>query len=129
MIGSSSPSSTSILVADDDEDHRYVLRYLLEREGFSVSEAGDGDAVLAFMEARTPALIILDSLLPRRTGFECLRTIKSDPRFRGVPVMICSGRGDLPYVLQCSEAGAAGFLHKPVAAENLIDRIRHALRG
>lgn len=116
-----------VLVADDEKGHRKVMRKLLEAGGFEVEEAEDGDIAIEKLRTFAPRLVILDSMLPCRPGIECLRAIKASPETRHIPVMICSARGDIGYVLECAESGAAGYIHKPFDAEGFADRVRRAM--
>lgn len=118
-----------ILIADDDVDHCLAMRSILELAGHVVVEAHDGQTALDKLAAEQPDLVIFDSMLPQKTGLECLQFIKSHPALENIPVLICSGKGDLDYVLACSEAGAEGFVHKPYEPDDLRNRVRNILRS
>ena len=128
-MNATAKQTARILIADDDRDHCLAVRAILEHDGHQVFEAHDGQSAIDKVLEERPDLVILDSLLPNKPGLECLRFIKTHPELQSLPVLICSGKGDLEYVLECSEAGACGFVHKPYEPYVLSDRVLKTLRG
>ena len=85
-----------ILVVDDDPDLRELLRRTLEREGYTVLEAGDGRAALVRIEERLPGLILLDLMMPDMNGFELLTELGARPEWRGIPVVVVTAKDLTP---------------------------------
>ena len=118
-----------VLIADDNLAHCKVMHKILEREGYEVEEAHNGEsALLAFDEWR-PDLVILDSMLPQKCGLKCLHYIRGNPRKAEVRVVMCSAKTDIDYVMTCLEAGAGGFIFKPFEANRFSRRIKHILEA
>lgn len=122
-------SPITLLIADDDRDHCYATKSILEASGYRILLAHDGETTLEKVFHLHPRLVMLDSMLPQKPGLDCLRAIRRHPSAQSLPVIMCSGKGDLDYVLECTEAGADGFLHKPFDAEDLVVRIDRVLRA
>ncbi len=118
-----------VLIADDNTAHCSIMRRLLEKDGYIVSEAHSGEIAVQFFEEWKPDIVVLDSMLPQKCGLECLLHIRSHPRQNEVKVVMCSAKTDIDYVLSCLEAGADGFIFKPFEAERFQRRIRHIARG
>lgn len=118
-----------VLVADDNGNHRNIMRLLLEKEGFIVAEAHSGEGAVHAFEEWAPDIVVLDSMLPQKCGMDCLLYIRNHPRQREVKVVMCSAKTDIDYVLACLEAGADGFIFKPFDAERFQRRIRHIVSG
>ncbi len=83
-----------ILVADDDPDLREIIRLTLQRDGYDVIEAADGEQAVARAIDSAPSLILLDMMMPGVDGFDTCRRLKSDRRTFSVPVIFISGQGD-----------------------------------
>jgi two-component system phosphate regulon response regulator PhoB len=114
-----------ILVVDDDEESRALVRVALEREGFSVLEAGDGAEALEVVTKETPDLVVLDVNLPTMGGFDVLSRLRL---VHSVPVIMVTGRdGETDRVLGL-ELGADDYVVKPFAARELTSRVRAILR-
>jgi DNA-binding response OmpR family regulator len=114
-----------VLVVDDDEVVRSLVRDGLEREGFAVRDVGDGASALAELAGDAPSLVILDVNLPERGGFEVLSAIRSASR---VPVILLTGRvSEIDRVLGL-ELGADDYVVKPFSTRELAARVRAVLR-
>ena len=118
----------AVLVVDDVKANRELLDGLLERLGYEVREAADGQAALAALELAEPDLVLLDIEMPKIDGLEVCRRIKSDPRRRLVPVVLITARTDRATRLAGLEAGADDFLTKPFDAQELLIRTKVLLR-
>jgi CheY-like chemotaxis protein len=96
----------SILLVDDDEVSRHVVRKMIERDGHQVEEAGDGEAALAAMDAGLlPDCIVLDLMMPRVGGVDVLRRMRSDARWQQIPVLLMTSLDDGPEVDQARTMG------------------------
>lgn len=112
---------------DDDTELRSVVRSALEREGFAVEEAGDGDVALTKIAALSPELVVLDLCLPSVGGLEVLRAIGSTARTTP-PVIALTGLGDETDRIVGLELGADDYVVKPFSPRELVARVRSVLR-
>ena len=117
-----------ILLVDDDPAFRLVTAASLREAGFVVEEATNGNDALAAIAADPPELILLDALMEDIDGFEICTRIQQDPETRQIPVLMVTGLDDIDSVHKAFQAGAAGFITKPVNYPVLIHRIRFQLR-
>jgi DNA-binding NtrC family response regulator len=116
----------SLLVVDDQESVRMMLRACLESEGHSVTTAADGKEALRLFEAEDPDLVLLDLGLPDLTGFEVLEEIRR--RRSNAAVVIVTAQSDVRSAVEAMKRGAADFLPKPVHAEHLSILVQRVLR-
>jgi two-component system, OmpR family, KDP operon response regulator KdpE len=114
-----------VLVADDDPLIQRLVRTHLDRAGFRVLMAGDGEEALDVAAVEQPDLIVLDLMLPKLDGFEVCRRIRE---FSLVPVVMLTARGEQVDKLKGFEAGADDYLTKPFAPPELLARVRAVLR-
>ena len=120
--------SKHILVVEDQEDNRQILRDLLGNAGYELTEAENGAQALAAVAARRPDLILMDIQLPVLDGYEATRRIKSDPALRSIPIIAVTS-----YALGGDEdkgraAGCDAYVTKPYSPRQLLARIRELLR-
>jgi two-component system cell cycle response regulator DivK len=116
-----------ILVVEDQEDNRQILRDLLGSVGFEMLEATDGEAALAVAAAHRPDLILMDIQLPTLDGYEATRRIKADATLRDIPVIVVTS-----YALSGDEdkaraAGCDDYVTKPYSPRALLAKIRDHL--
>jgi DNA-binding response OmpR family regulator len=123
-----SPAKPRILVVDDEPDLIAVLRMGLQMEGFEVLEAADGAEGLRRAREDKPDLVVLDLMLPKMDGYQVCRSLKFDPRYKNLPILILSARpGDQDRRLAL-EMGADDFIRKPYDLKDLVSRIRGRLK-
>ena len=118
-----------ILIADDKATSRELLRTVLERQGYAISEAADGEEALQKALAETPDLILLDLQMPRRTGYEVLGELRKDPRHAELPIIAITAsamQGDRERALA---AGFTAYLAKPVPLIHLREEVHRLLQG
>ncbi|MBK3660055.1 response regulator transcription factor [Bradyrhizobium diazoefficiens] len=120
-----SAAPIKVLVIDDEPPIRKLLRMGLSTQGYEILEASNGKTALEKL-AEEPALIILDLGLPDIQGHELLRTIRA--RNEGVPIVVLSSRGDEAGKVQALDLGADDYLTKPFGMDELLARLRAALR-
>ena len=121
-------SVQSILVVEDEAPLVTLLRYNLEREGFSVFEAQDGDEALNQARERKPDLVLLDWMLPLVSGIEVCRQLRRHPETRAIPIVMLTARGEQGDKLRAFDNGADDYVSKPFSPAELIARIRAVLR-
>ncbi len=117
-----------ILLVDDEPDLLAMVQYNLAREGFEVIHARDGVEALAQAEAEGPDLIVLDLMMPRMDGMETCRHLRSKPRFKHLPILMLTARGEESYQIQGLDLGADDYVQKPISPRVLLSRIRALLR-
>jgi two-component system, OmpR family, response regulator ResD len=114
-----------VLVVDDEPMVREVLSRYLERDGFEVESAADGELALQAFEARRPDLVLLDLMLPRVDGFEVFRRIRAHGQS---PVIMITARGDVTDRIVGLETGADDYVSKPFSPAEVVARVRAVLR-
>ena len=116
-----------ILCADDDEDILSLVSLRLERAGFRVVQAADGDAALEALRSERPALAVLDVMMPKQTGYEVLAALRADPALAGLKVILLSARVQEADVERGMDAGADAYLAKPFKAGDLLAKVQELL--
>jgi CheY-like chemotaxis protein len=116
-----------VLVVDDDEDNREMLRRRLEREGYDSVCVSDGKRALESLASGGFDLMLLDVLMPDMDGHEVLARVKGSPDTRDIPVIMISALDDMPSIVKCIERGAEDFLPKPFDPVLLRARISSSL--
>ncbi len=116
-----------ILCADDDEDILSLVSLRLERAGFRVIKAADGEAALEALRAHTPILAVLDVMMPKRTGYEVLAAVRADQALAGLKVLLLSARVQESDVERGIDAGADAYLAKPFKAGELVAKVQELL--
>lgn len=116
-----------ILVVDDQDFNRMLLRDLLERDNHLITEAADGIEALEALRAAPYDLVLLDLMMPRMTGHEALQAIKADPALHDIPVIMVSANDELDNVVGCIQDGAEDYLPKPINVVLLGARVRASL--
>ncbi|HLM16241.1 MAG TPA: response regulator transcription factor [Acidimicrobiia bacterium] len=119
------PEAPLILVVDDEQSYRDALRIALEREGFRVEVAGDGAEAIARFDAVRPALVLLDVMLPRISGVDVCREIRTRSQ---VPIIMVTARNAEIDAVVGLEVGADDYVTKPFRLRELVARVRAALR-
>ena len=125
--GGSGDRGICVLLVDDEDDLRRVMRDLLEREGFTVQEARDGVQALDEVDRHAPDIIVLDLNLPGLDGYGVLSHLRSRPATRDIPVIVLTAKGDEENEVKVFELGAADFLSKPFRARALAARLEAVL--
>ncbi len=117
-----------VLVVEDDEMTRTYLVRVLRIEGHDVSSAVDGADALEQIAAGAPDLVLLDVAMPGVNGIEVCRRLKADPSTEPIPILILSGLTDRDSRIRGVAVGANDYLTKPIDREDLVLRVRNALR-
>lgn len=113
----------TVLLVDDEDSLRMVMKDLLERDGWSVREAADGVQALDAVDRHAPDVILLDLNLPGLDGYSVLEKLRSRPATRDVPIIVLTAKGDEDNEVRVLEAGANDFLTKPFRARALSARL------
>jgi len=116
-----------ILVADDNEEMRLYLRHILNREGFKVLDAVDGEQALLMFQEAGPDLVLLDGVMPKMDGFTVCEKIRALPEGRKVPIIMVTALDDSKSVDLAFEALASEYITKPVHWNFLLQRVQHLL--
>ena len=116
-----------VLLVDDEDQLRRVMRDLLERQGFTIIEARDGAEALTEIDRSAPDLVILDLNLPGVDGYTVLSQVRSREATRNLPVIVLTAKGDEDNEVRVLELGADDFLTKPFRARALAARLESLL--
>jgi len=121
-------AAAHILVVEDEDALATLLHYNLEREGYHVALAGDGEEALIQADERAPDLVLLDWMLPKVSGIEVCRRLRSRPATRNVPIIMLTARGEEGDRVRGLDTGADDYVTKPFAMSELSARVRAVLR-
>ena len=116
-----------VLVADDDPDILALVRFRLERDGYEVLSAPDGEAALDLALARTPDLAVLDVMMPRLDGYEVTRRLREYGPTTSIPIILLTARVQEPDLERGFDAGADDYVTKPFSPQALGERVQAAL--
>ena len=114
----------NILVVDDSKTELHHLSDLLGKRGFKVRTAENGDEAMRRLAEEKPDLILMDVVMPGQNGFQLTRAITRDPRFTGVPVIMCTSKNQETDKVWGMRQGARDYIVKPVNADELLAKIR-----
>jgi two-component system phosphate regulon response regulator PhoB len=121
-------SKPLVMLVEDEAALITMLRYNMEKEGFRVCEAMDGEEALTLLAERNPDLVVLDWMLPIMSGIEVCRQIRRKPRTRDLPVIMLTARGEEGDKVRGLNTGADDYLTKPFSLPELMARVRALLR-
>jgi CheY-like chemotaxis protein len=116
-----------ILIAEDERDIRDLVAFTLRFAGHEVFAASNGEEAVELAPKVNPDLIIMDVRMPRMTGYEACKVMKSDPSLRDIPVVFLTARGQESEIKQGLEVGAEEYLLKPFAPDQLTSRVKEIL--
>jgi len=116
-----------VLIVDDEPNIVLSLEFLMQREGYQVATAADGEAAMEALAAQAPDLVILDIMLPKMNGFEVCRRIRGDPRWKGVRILILTARGRETEVSKGLGLGADLYVTKPFSTKELMAQVKGLL--
>lgn len=116
-----------VLVADDDSLIRELVQFRLERSGYAVVTAEDGDEALRLARERLPDLVVLDVMMPGLNGYEVTRSLRAGETTKRIPVILLTARVQEADVAQGFEAGADDYLTKPFSPQELRARVQAIL--
>jgi len=119
--------SNRILIADDEQNIVISLEFLMKREGFQVSVANDGEEALARIRSDKPDLVLLDVMMPKKTGFEVCQEVKSDPALQAVKILMLTAKGRDTEVAKGLAMGADAYMTKPFSTRELVAKVKSLL--
>ena len=121
--------SARVLIAEDEPSIVTSLEFLMRRCGYETRLAGDGEAALGEVAAFRPDLVILDVMLPLRSGLEVCREIRAHPDWRSTRVLMLTARGGAADITRGLGAGADHYMVKPFATQELVAKVRQLLEA
>ena len=119
--------SATILIADDEPNILISLEFLLKRAGYQVSLARDGQEALDAIQRDHPALVLLDVMMPKKTGLEVLQAVRADEACQGVRVLMLTAKGRDTDMAKGMALGADAYLTKPFATKDLLLQVQGLL--
>jgi DNA-binding response OmpR family regulator len=121
--------SKHVLIADDEPNIVISLEFLMKREGHRVSIARDGDAALAAIRAERPDLVLLDVMMPGRSGFDVCQAVRADETLAAVKILMLSAKGRDTDLAKGTALGADAYMTKPFSTRELADKVREMLEA
>ena len=116
-----------ILIADDEPNILISLEYLMKREGYEVHLARDGQEALDVMQRVRPQLVLLDVMMPKKTGFEVCQALRADDVLKGTRVLMLTAKGRDTDVARGLGVGADAYMTKPFSTQELTRKVRELL--
>jgi CheY-like chemotaxis protein len=128
MRKATSESAPTVLMVEDHDDTACLVRFMLERHGYTIRHAPDGSNAKRLTETGpAPDLVLLDISLPNLSGLEILRTIRSTPGWQQIPVIMLTANGQPESMIEATTLGATEYLKKPFSPERLLQSIESFL--
>ena len=116
-----------VLVADDDDDIRGLVAYRLEKGGFDVVQAADGEEAIRLALEHVPALAVIDVMMPRADGYEVTRRLREEETTKRMPIILLTARTQDADVQRGFDAGADDYIRKPFSPQELRARVQAIL--
>jgi len=120
---------SKVLVIEDSATQREMIADLLRKNGLTVIEATDGIEALDKIQGNPPDLVILDIVMPKMNGYEVCRRLKADPSMQGIPIVMCSSKGEEFDRYWGMKQGADAYVAKPFQPDDLVGTVKQMLRG
>jgi DNA-binding response OmpR family regulator len=121
--------SKHVLIADDEPNIVVSLEFLMKREGHRVSVVRDGDAALALIRAERPDLVLLDVMMPGKSGFEVCAAVRADEAIADTKILMLSAKGRDTDLAKGQALGADAYMTKPFSTRELAEKVRQMLGG
>ncbi len=118
-----------ILIADDEPNIVISLEYLMKREGYAVSVARDGAEAIAAILAERPALVLLDVMMPKKSGFEVCQEVRANDAVKDTLILMLTAKGRDTDVAKGLGLGADAYVTKPFSTKELVQKVREMLEG
>lgn len=120
--------SHKVLIVDDEPNIVISLEFLMKKEGFEVAVANDGDEALARVASFQPDLILLDVMMPKKSGFEVCETLRADPARSALKIIMLTAKGRETEVAKGLGMGADAYMTKPFSTKELVAQVKTLLR-
>ena len=121
--------TAKILIADDEPNILISLEFLLKRAGYQVSLARDGQQALEAIQRERPALVLLDVMMPIKTGFEVCQAVRADEALNATRILMLSAKGRDTDLAKGVALGADAYMTKPFSTKELVQKVRELLGG
>ncbi|MBL4812704.1 MAG: response regulator [Rhodobacteraceae bacterium] len=118
-----------VLLIEDEPNIIEALSFILSRDGWTVHTHSDGETAMQKVRASPPDLVILDVMLPGRSGYDILVEMRSDPELEDIPVMMLTARGQTKDREMAMRLGATHFMTKPFSNAQIIENVRQLVSG
>jgi len=116
-----------ILIVDDEPNIVISLEFLMKKEGFAVAVANDGDEALALVASFKPDLLLLDVMMPKKSGFEVCEALRADPERAGLKIVMLTAKGRDTEMAKGLAIGADAYVTKPFSTKELVDKVKEML--
>ena len=120
--------SQKILIADDEPNILISLEFLMKREGFEVTVARDGQEALDAVARNPPRLLLLDVMMPRKTGFDVCQELRADDANRDILILMLTAKGRENDIAKGMALGANAYMTKPFSTKELVQKVRELLQ-
>ena len=117
----------TVLIADDEPNILISLEYLMKREGYRVVLAHDGQEACDLIARECPDLVLLDVMMPKKTGFEVCHEIRANETFKDMPILLLTAKGRDTDVAKGLAMGANDYMIKPFSTKDLAQKVRDLL--
>jgi DNA-binding response OmpR family regulator len=119
--------SKKVLIVDDEPNIVISLEYLMKKEGFEVAVAIDGDAAVSLAASFRPDLMLLDVMMPKKSGFEVCEMLRADPGFNDTKIVMLTAKGRDSEIAKGTGLGADAYITKPFSTKDLVLRVKSLL--
>lgn len=119
--------SIPILIADDEPNILVSLEFLMKREGYTVLLARDGQEALDLLRSERPRLVLLDVMMPRKTGFEVCQEVRHDDALKDTLILMLTAKGRETDIVKGLALGADAYMTKPFSTRELVQKVRELL--
>jgi len=116
-----------ILIVDDEPNIVISLEFLMKKEGFDIAIAGDGEEALAKVASFKPDLLLLDVMMPKKSGFEVCEALRADPALAGLLIVMLTAKGRDTEVAKGLAIGADAYVTKPFSTKDLVAKVKSML--
>ncbi|MRR50754.1 MAG: response regulator [Rhodocyclaceae bacterium] len=116
-----------ILIVDDEANIVISLEFLMKKEGFHVAVANDGEEALALIESFVPDLILLDVMMPKKSGYEVCEAVRRNPERSGAKIVMLTAKGRETEIAKGLALGADAYITKPFSTKDLVAKVRSVL--
>lgn len=116
-----------ILIVDDEPNIIISLEFLMKKEGFEIAVAGDGDEALAKVASFAPDLVLLDVMMPKKSGYEVCEVLRADPARAGLLIVMLTAKGRDTEVAKGLAIGADAYVTKPFSTKELVAKVKGML--